>query len=78
MVTPQQFYAALTDAMLVRIQNAVFDPNTNTLSGGTVSIAEDDVPLLAIGNVAHAPRSQVSGTMNNPGFELLQRVGFED
>lgn len=27
---------------------------------------------------AQAPGSQVSGTMNNPSFELLQRVGFED
>ena len=80
MVTPQQFYAALTDAMLVRIENAVFDSNTNTLSGGVVTIAEDDVPLRAnsLSSKLLAPGSQVSGTMNNPGFELLQRVGFED
>ncbi len=80
MVTPQQFYAALTDAMMVRIEHAVFDPNTNTLSGGAVTIAEDDVLLLAarIPSTPLVAGSSVSGTMNNPSFELLQRVGFED
>jgi|GEM_PF-789995 len=81
MVTPQQFYASLTNSMLVRIEHAVFDPNTNTLSGGSVTIAEDDVPLRFADSMSaqpHAPGSQISGTMNDPSFELLQRVGFED
>ncbi len=77
-ITAATFYADLTPNRIVEISDALYNPATNTLSGGEVSF-EDDVFDNRSGLLFKAiDNATVSGTLTEVALDGVFASGFED
>jgi Domain of unknown function (DUF5666) len=74
-VTAATFYAALTPAQVVQVEDAVYNSTTNTLSGGIVQVEDDNFAnRQARGGVEGAT---ISGVLTEAGLDTYLQSGFE-
>lgn len=78
-ITSEQFFAMITEGTPVGIEDATYDPGTNSVLGGVVSIEDemDDTRSAGKNQRGTSPFGQGIGTITGVGDEDIFSNGFE-